>query len=30
VFLGEMLTASAMAYFEHEIAKAVILAMFVR
>jgi len=29
LFLGEMLTASAMAYFEHEIAKAVILAMFV-
>jgi len=29
LFLGEMLTASAMAYFEHEIAKAVIPAMFV-
>lgn len=29
LFLGEMLTASAMAYFEHEIAKAVVLAMFV-
>ncbi len=29
LFLGEMLTASAMAHFEHEIAKAVVLAMFV-
>jgi len=29
LFLGEMLTATAMAYFEEEIAKAVILAMFV-
>lgn len=29
LFLGEMLTASAMAYFEDEIAKAVILALFV-
>jgi len=29
LFLGEMLTASAMAFFEHEIAKAVVLAMFV-
>ncbi|HTE51655.1 MAG TPA: magnesium transporter [Kofleriaceae bacterium] len=29
LFLGEMLTATAMAYFEDEIARAVILAMFV-
>jgi magnesium transporter len=29
LFLGEMLTATAMAYFEDEIAKAVILALFV-
>lgn len=29
LFLGEMLTATAMGYFEHEIAKAVVLAMFV-
>ena len=29
LFLGEMLTASAMAYFEDEIAKAVVLALFV-
>jgi magnesium transporter len=29
LFLGEMLTATAMAYFEDEIAKAVVLAMFV-
>ena len=29
LFLGELLTATAMGYFEHEIAKAVILAMFV-
>jgi magnesium transporter len=29
LFLGEMLTATAMAYFEHEIAKAVVLALFV-
>jgi magnesium transporter len=29
LFLGEMLTATAMAYFEEEIAKAVVLAMFV-
>lgn len=29
LFLGEMLTASAMAYFEQEIARAVVLAMFV-
>lgn len=28
LFLGEMLTASAMGYFEHEIAKAVVLALF--
>jgi magnesium transporter len=28
-FLGEMLTASAMGYFEEEIAKAVVLALFV-
>ena len=29
LFIGEMLTASAMAYFEDEIAKAVVLALFV-
>lgn len=29
LFLGEMLTATAMGYFEHEIARAVVLAMFV-
>jgi magnesium transporter len=29
LFLGEMLTATAMAFFEEEIAKAVVLAMFV-
>jgi magnesium transporter len=29
LFLGEMLTATAMGYFEHEIAKAVVLALFV-
>jgi magnesium transporter len=29
LFLGEMLTATAMAFFEHEIAKAVVLALFV-
>lgn len=29
LFLGEMLTATAMAYFEHEIARAVVLALFV-
>jgi magnesium transporter len=29
LFLGEMLTATAMAYFEGELAKAVVLAMFV-
>ncbi|MFA5011207.1 MAG: magnesium transporter [Ignavibacteria bacterium] len=29
LFLGEMLTATAMAFFEHEIAKAVVLAMFI-
>ena len=29
LFLGEMLTASAMGYFEEEIAKAVVLALFV-
>lgn len=29
LFLGEMLTASAMGYFENEIAKAVVLALFV-
>ena len=28
LFLGEMLTASAMGYFEHEIARAVVLALF--
>jgi magnesium transporter len=29
LFLGEMLTATAMAYFEHEIAQAVVLALFI-
>ncbi len=29
LFLGEMLTATAMGYFEHQIARAVVLAMFV-
>jgi magnesium transporter len=29
LFLGELLTASAMAFFEHEIAKAVVLALFI-
>ncbi len=29
LFLGEMLTASAMAYYENEIAKAVVLALFI-
>lgn len=29
LFLGEMFTATAMAYFEHEIAKAVVLALFI-
>ena len=29
LFLGEMLTATAMSYFEDEIAKAVVLALFV-
>jgi magnesium transporter len=29
LFLGEMLTASAMGFFEHEIARAVVLALFV-
>jgi magnesium transporter len=29
LFVGEMLTASAMGYFEHEIARAVILALFI-
>src|ERR1041385_5371356 len=29
LFLGEMLTATAMSYFQDEIAKAVILALFV-
>ena len=29
LFLGEMLTATAMSFFEHEIAKAVVLALFV-
>jgi len=29
LFIGEMLTTSAMAFFEHEISKAVILALFV-
>lgn len=28
LFIGEMLTASAMAFFEHEIARAVVLALF--
>ncbi len=29
LFLGEMLTATAMAFFEHEIARAVVLALFI-
>ena len=29
LFLGEMMTATAMSYFEHEIAKAVVLALFI-
>lgn len=29
LFLGEMLTATAMGYFEHEIARAVVLALFI-
>ncbi|MGH7494021.1 MAG: magnesium transporter [bacterium] len=29
LFLGEMLTATAMSYFEHEIARAVVLALFI-
>ncbi len=29
LFLGEMLTATAMGYFEHEISKAVVLALFI-
>jgi magnesium transporter len=29
LFLGEMLTATAMGYFEHELARAVVLALFV-
>ena len=29
LFLGEMLTATAMSYFEHEISRAVVLALFV-
>lgn len=29
LFLGELLTASAMAFFEHEIAQAVVLALFI-
>ena len=29
LFLGELLTASAMAFFEHEIARAVVLALFI-
>jgi magnesium transporter len=29
LFLGEMLTATAMGYFEHEISRAVVLALFV-
>src|SRR5207249_3535037 len=29
LFLGELLTATAMGYFEHEIARAVVLALFV-
>ncbi len=29
LFVGEMLTATAMAYFEHEISKAVVLALFI-
>ena len=30
LFLGEMLSASAMGYFEEEIARAVVLALFVQ
>jgi magnesium transporter len=29
LFLGEMLTATAMSYFEHDLASAVVLAMFI-
>jgi len=29
LFLGEMLTATAMAYFEHELAKAIVLGLFI-
>ncbi len=29
LFVGEMFTATAMAYFEHEIARAVVLALFI-
>jgi magnesium transporter len=29
LFLGEMLTATAMGYFEHEIARAVVLSLFI-
>ena len=29
LFVGEMLTATAMGYFEHEISRAVVLALFV-
>ena len=29
LFLGEMLTASAMGYFEDELSKAVVLALFI-
>ena len=29
LFLGELLTASAMAYFEHELARALVLALFI-
>lgn len=29
LFLGEMLTATAMGYFEHEVARAVVLALFI-
>jgi len=29
LFLGEMLTATAMAFYEHEIARAVVLALFI-
>ena len=29
LFIGELLTATAMAYFEHEIARAVVLALFI-